>query len=147
MEPQARHAGVQIKTLVTDDAAPLWIHADRHRMQQVFGNLLRNAVQAMPSGGLVTVSIVDAGSRVSVVIEDEGVGFSEAALARFGEPFYSEKEGGMGLGLTVAKEICEAHGGVLTAENRQLGGARVDADFAKAGPSTPASAFRNPTHS
>ena len=45
-------------------------------------------------------------SRVAVIVEDEGPGFSASALARLGEPFYSEKEGGMGLGLAVAKDIC-----------------------------------------
>jgi len=107
------------------------IHADRFRMQQVFGNLLRNAIQAMPSGGRVSIGVSDAGSRVEVGIEDEGVGFSVSALARLGEPFYSEKEGGMGLGLAVVKDICEAHGGGISAENRDGGGARVQASFAK----------------
>jgi signal transduction histidine kinase len=107
------------------------IAADRHRLQQVFGNLLRNAVQALPAGGRVTVQVVEEATHVAVVVEDEGAGFSESALARLGEPFYSEKEGGMGLGLVVAKDICEAHGGRLTVENRSGGGARVRADFAK----------------
>jgi len=103
----------------------------------VLGNLLRNAVQAMPSGGRVTVSVSNEEGRVSVLVEDEGSGFSASALARLGEPFYSEKEGGMGLGLAVVKGICEAHGGGLTVENRSDGGARVRVDFAKS-PSPPA---------
>jgi signal transduction histidine kinase len=103
-------------------------------MQQVLGNLLRNAVQAMPTGGHVTVRVVDGESRVVIVVEDEGVGFSATALARLGEAFYSEKEGGMGLGLAVAKDICETHGGELVVENRDGGGARVQAIFAKSAP-------------
>lgn len=129
MEPQARHAGVVIETDMAE--GEVVIQADRHRMQQVHGNLLLNAVQAMPSGGRVTVRILDQGARVAVVVEDGGAGFSRSALARLGEAFYSEKEGGMGLGLAVVKEICEAHGGALTAENRSEGGARVRAEFAK----------------
>jgi signal transduction histidine kinase len=128
MEPQARHSGVGIEM---DAETSLLIPADRHRVQQVFGNLLRNAVQAMPSGGTVTVRVLDEKTRVAVVFEDGGEGFSPAALARSGEPFYSEKEGGMGLGLAVAKEICLAHGGGLVAENRTGGGATVRVEFPK----------------
>lgn len=129
MEPQARHARVMLD--VPLPTVPVMILADRFRIQQVLGNLLRNAIQAMPSGGRVTLAVIDSGSRVSVVVDDEGNGFSASALARLGEPFFSEKEGGMGLGLAVAKDICEAHGGSLSVENRDGGGARVWAEFAK----------------
>ncbi len=114
MEPQARHAGVLLDSAVALDAPPLVIRADRHRVQQVLGNLLLNAVQAMPRGGRVHVRVEDGGARVAVLVEDEGAGFSESALARLGEAFYSEREGGMGLGLAVVKDICEAHGGGLS---------------------------------
>lgn len=130
MEPQAHHAGVRIE-MMADTACPLSIPADRHRIQQVFGNLLRNAVQAMPSGGTIQARIMDEADRVAVMFEDEGRGFSSEALARAGEPFYSEKEGGMGLGLAVAMEICLAHGGGLVVENRVDGGAAVRAEFSK----------------
>jgi signal transduction histidine kinase len=136
MEPQARHAGVRI-AMEDGDGQPLPIPADRHRIHQVFGNLLRNAVQAMPSGGTITVRVLDEGARVAVVIEDEGEGFSPAALERSGEPFYSEKEGGMGLGLAVTKEICLAHGGGLVVENRADGGAVVRVEFSKNPPGPP----------
>ena len=130
IDPQARHSRVRIEIagMIT---SPLIIPADQHRLQQVFGNVLRNAVQAMPSGGLVTVRVLDADSRVAVIVEDEGQGFSPSALARLGEPFYSEKEGGLGLGLAVAKEICLAHGGVLGVENLPSGGAMVRLEFSK----------------
>ena len=133
IEPQARHVGVVLDCTPRRDMAPLRILADRHRLQQVLGNLLLNAVQAMPRGGRVSVRLEDAAELVAVIVEDEGAGFSAAALARLGEPFYSEKEGGMGLGLAVAKDICEAHGGGLSVEPRAAGGgARVRAVFAKA---------------
>lgn len=134
MDPQARHAGVELACPAAENAAPLVILADRHRLRQVFGNLLLNAVQAMPRGGRVTIHAHDSGERVTVVVEDDGAGFSATALAKLGEPFYSEKEGGMGLGLAVAKDICDAHGGGLTVANRPGGGARVQAEFAKSPP-------------
>jgi len=58
-------------------------------------------------------------------VEDQGVGFSSQALERFGEPFHSEREGGMGLGLAVSKEIIEAHRGKISVENLPEKGARV----------------------
>ena len=149
MEPQARHAGVVLDRSVALGEPPVVILADRHRVQQVLGNLLLNAVQAMPRGGRVSVRVHDAAARVAVVVEDEGAGFSASALARLGEPFYSEKEGGMGLGLAVVKDICEAHGGGLAVESRADGGARVRAEFAKAPAALPNDDYNNspPPHS
>ena len=138
IEPQARHAGITISFRHNPAAAAPQIRADRSRLGQVFGNLLRNAIQAMPAGGEITAHVFDTGDAVETIIEDRGKGFSESALARLGEPFFSEKEGGMGLGIAVAREICEAHGGRLDAENAQHGGARVRAVFARH-PATPPS--------
>ena len=145
MEPQARHAGVTIEDAVAQERAPVLILADRHRVQQVLGNLLLNAVQAMPCGGRVSVRVEDAGPQVAVLVEDEGAGFSASALGRLGEPFYSEKEGGMGLGLAVAKDICEAHGGTLAVDNLAGGGARVRASLAKTPPLLPNEKLPDPS--
>lgn len=60
-----------------------------------------------------------------VEIADQGIGFSEAALEQALTPFYSEREGGMGLGLAVSKEIRESHGARLFIENRKDGGALI----------------------
>lgn len=124
-QAQARHAGVALAFDTAPCSEPCRIRADRHRIQQVFGNLLRNAVQATPAGGRVRVALHARETSIEVIIDDDGPGFSPTALARLGDPFHSEREGGMGLGIAVAREICEAHGGHLTADNREDGGARV----------------------
>jgi len=124
MLPQAKHAGVVFEWTDGPDR-PLMILADRQRIQQVLGNVLINAVQAMPTGGRVTIGVGDEGDKVRVSIADEGVGFSEMALKHLGDAFFSEKEGGMGLGLAVAKGICEAHGGALSAQTNSGRGACV----------------------
>ena len=124
---QADHAGVEIQ--VEMPSGELRIEGDGERLAQAMANLLLNAIQAMPLGGLVTVGVSASGERVAVVVEDRGEGFSAEALGEAGEAFFSEKEGGMGLGLSVAGEICRAHGGALRWENRSAGGARVSMEF------------------
>lgn len=119
MTPQAAHAGVIIEEQFENESWSL--DGDRPRLLQVLNNLLLNAIQAMPRGGRVTITVKE--SRIEIT--DQGAGFSEAALARIGEPFYSEKEGGMGLGLAVSREIVEAHNGRLSVTNAATGGALV----------------------
>lgn len=111
MAPQARHAQV---TLQFESAGPVHIQAERARLVQVLTNVLLNAIQAMPHGGKASITLAVKDSEACIAVKDEGPGFSSTAWERLGEPFYSEKEGGMGLGLTVSREICEAHGGTLT---------------------------------
>jgi signal transduction histidine kinase len=118
---QAEHAG----TMIHKEIDPAWsdhpVKGDRERLRQVLCNLLLNAIQSMPKGGALTFRLLPG----SLEIEDQGSGFSAGALARFGEPFHSEREGGMGLGLAVSKEIVESHGATISAMNLTDGGARV----------------------
>jgi signal transduction histidine kinase len=97
------------------------------QIQQVLLNLLINARQAMPEGGIVRVRLgLDAaGRRVELSVTDTGVGISPADMRRIFEPFYSTKtgpdaagQGGTGLGLAVCRDIVEAHHGRLRAESR-----------------------------
>lgn len=119
--PQAEHAGVKIWVELDPEWAGHPVNGDRERLRQVFCNLLLNAIQAMPTGGCVAVRVLPG----AVEIADGGGGFSTEALKKFGEPFHSEREGGMGLGLAVSKEIIEAHGGKISAENLPGKGACV----------------------
>jgi signal transduction histidine kinase len=97
------------------------------QIQQVLLNLLINARQAMPEGGIVRVRLgLDAaGRRVELSVADTGIGIAPADLRRIFEPFYSTKtgpdaagQGGTGLGLAVCRDIVEAHHGRLRAESR-----------------------------
>ena len=105
---------------------------DRNRLRQVFSNLMTNAMQAMPDGGELAITAVCAAGCVTVTFRDQGRGFSDEALRRFGEFFFSEKEGGMGIGLAVAAEIVAAHGGRLHVANADQG-ARVTVTLPLAG--------------
>jgi signal transduction histidine kinase len=121
LDPQAQHAGVKIHEEIDPTWGDLPLKGDRERLRQVLCNLILNAIQSMPTGGTITVRIQPGFLEVN----DQGGGFSEKALTRFGEPFHSEREGGMGLGLAVSKEIIESHGGKISASNLPGGGACV----------------------
>jgi signal transduction histidine kinase len=124
--PQCEHAGVTASLAAPE---PAWIEADAPRIEQVLRNLLVNATQAMPEGGEIRATLRAAGGEVVLEIRDGGVGFSDAALRRWSEPFFSEREGGMGLGLTLAAEVMQAHGGRVEVENPPEGGAAVRCHF------------------
>lgn len=122
LEAQARHTGVDIET---DLEAPLWTQGDAQRLAQAIRNLLINAIQAMPRGGKLRVSGEKQADSLTLTFADSGPGFSEAALARGTELFYTEKEGGMGVGLNIVASIIEAHGGRLSLQNDPKSGAVV----------------------
>jgi signal transduction histidine kinase len=74
-------------------------------------NIVLNSFQAMPDGGRLTVSTKVSDSRVSVIIEDTGSGVSRENLSRVFDPFFSTKNAGLGIGLTLTKRVVEEHGG------------------------------------
>lgn len=119
--PQAAHAHVE---LIDRTPPGLWAKVDARRITQAIGNVVLNAIHAMPSGGSVLIE-GSAGDVVRLSFRDTGAGFSERALIHHAELFFSEKEGGMGIGLSVTSEILRAHGGSLVVENAAEGGAVV----------------------
>lgn len=121
LKPKADHARVKI---TADHAGPVRVKADAERILQVLVNVITNAVQAQQAGGSVKLGVTRSGPRCVIQVDDTGGGFSTEALQKAKEPFFSEKEGGMGLGLAVGEEILRAHGGELRLENTATG-ARV----------------------
>jgi len=99
---------------------------DGARVEQAFENLLANAIQHAPPGSTVRiVAVLDANPpRVRCAVEDEGPGLSPDNLERIFEPFFTRRKGGTGLGLSIVQGVVDAHGGRVTAENRDGGGAR-----------------------
>jgi signal transduction histidine kinase/ActR/RegA family two-component response regulator len=104
-----------------DGAAFIWGDADR--LQQVFWNLISNAVKFTASGGSVSVTIERGGPDVHVAVKDTGRGISPAFLPfifdrfRQGDPRSAREGGGLGLGLSIARNIVEMHGGTIVAES------------------------------
>ena len=97
------------------------VEVDTDQMTQVFGNLLINALQAMPDGGVVHVTCAnveaDDEMTVRVTVRDEGPGIDPDAMERLFEPYFTTKSEGSGLGLATAYSIVRRHGGTLTAES------------------------------
>jgi signal transduction histidine kinase len=99
------------------------VEVDAEQMTQVLLNLILNALQILPQGGQVEITTrEDAGKQV-LEIADNGPGIPLQELARVFDPFFTKREGGVGLGLAVVQQIVAAHGGEIHAGNSALGGA------------------------
>jgi signal transduction histidine kinase len=92
-------------------AAPVAL--DNESLKQLYLNLILNALEAMPDGGRLSVSVLDAGRNISVLIMDTGTGIPPEILERVGSPFFTTKPGGSGLGLFLARRLVESVGGDL----------------------------------
>ncbi len=96
-----------------------YITGDPDYLNRVFGNLIVNAIQAMPEGGKLTVStgLAEGEGRVFVKISDTGVGMSEETARNLFNPFYTTKGKGTGLGMATVKRIVDEHGAAITVES------------------------------
>lgn len=121
---QARDQGVVIRR--DYDVTPP-IQIDSTLMQQVFLNLLLNAVQAMPEGGELRLRIHRSGDPAGIEVEfrDSGVGIPEENRSKIFQPFFSTKPGGTGLGVPISERIVRDHGGQLHIESRVNEGTSV----------------------
>jgi signal transduction histidine kinase len=95
------------------------VEVDPPQMQQVFRNLIANAVDAMPEGGdLIILAREDKeGETIAVVVRDSGIGMTEEQQARLFQPLFTTKARGIGLGLVVVKNLTEANGGAVEVES------------------------------
>jgi signal transduction histidine kinase len=102
---------------------PLIVSGDADRLQQVFSNLVGNALKYTPPGGTVTVTARDADAEVEVTVEDEGEGIPADRLPRIFDLFEraTATGAGLGVGLAVVRALVEAHGGSVTASSPGVG--------------------------
>ncbi len=113
-----RVAGLETRIIVNvAPGPPVTIHADGDQIEQLLINLVRNGADAvLETGGEVTVSWNAAADSVEITVIDDGAGIS--GTANLFVPFFTTKPGGTGIGLTLARQIAEAHDGALTLSNR-----------------------------
>jgi two-component system NtrC family sensor kinase len=112
---ELERAGVEVVRDFAPDTPP--VLADEGQLRQVLLNLVRNSREAMPDGGRLTVSTRGLEKEVEITVQDTGRGMAPAVRERIFEPFFSTKEGGTGLGLSVSQQILQAHGGTLACQS------------------------------
>lgn len=93
------------------------IFGEKNQLIQVFINIMKNAIEAMPKGGKLNVRIWLEEENAHIIIADTGIGISKERLEKIGEPFFTLKEKGMGLGLTTSTKIIHEHKGTISIES------------------------------
>lgn len=116
MQGNLEHQKIELKKML--DLSLPGIKADPNKLKQVFMNLVLNAIQAMPEGGMLTVSTHQTDSAIEIEFEDTGVGISDDNLKLIFEPFFTTKRSGTGLGLANAKRIIEQHNGEISIQSK-----------------------------
>ena len=123
--PAAEAKGVRVEAILDPEAAP--VSGDPERLQQVFWNLLSNAVKFTDRNGRVQVRLQRLDSHVEVVVSDTGLGISPQFLPHVFERFrqaeggLTRERGGLGLGLSIARQLTEMHGGTIEAASDGIG--------------------------
>jgi two-component system sensor histidine kinase HydH len=114
LRPEAATQNVAIEVAVP---AQLKAQVAVDRIIQLLLNLMKNAIQAMPNGGLLTVSLRVKGGIAELTVRDNGIGIQPEHLHHIFEPFWTSKAQGTGLGLALCSKVAEEHGGHLTVES------------------------------
>jgi signal transduction histidine kinase len=135
-QPAAREKSITL-TLTRNEDVRVWGDADR--LQQVLSNVVSNAIKFSSKGGRVDVQIARNGSLASVVVKDEGEGVPAEFLPHMFDRFrqadagMTRRQGGLGLGLTIVREIMSLHGGTVRAQSAGKGqGTTIHLQFAVA---------------
>lgn len=125
-EVRARHCVLEREG---DLAAPAFVRLDVESLKQVCVNLVLNALEASPEGGRVRVALERRGGHATLAVRDDGPGMPAEIVRRLGEPFFTTKAMGTGLGLFLSRRLVESAGGRLAVESAPGQGTRVSASF------------------
>ncbi|MBN8192274.1 PAS domain S-box protein [Bacillus sp. NTK074B] len=127
MEAQAHLDNVSISYENLSEE-PLYVLGESNQLKQVFINIIKNAVESIPEGrsGEVSITLVRNGTDAHVIVKDNGVGMEPERIEHLGEPFYSTKEKGTGLGLAVCQKIIERHKGHIHFKSEKRKGTAVE---------------------
>jgi signal transduction histidine kinase len=124
VRPELDKAGVK-STVVCDDTLPE-VELDESQLRQALLNLIRNAREAMTTGGELAISVTATEGGVTIRIDDDGPGIPADVRANIFDPFFTTKQRGTGLGLAVTREIVETHHGTILCEPRSPRGTRFE---------------------
>ena len=119
--------GITVTLKLAEDLPKLLV--DHDQLGSVLSNLITNAAQAMPEGGVLTIETAADGDGLWVAVADTGVGIAPEHLEKIFEPLFTTKAKGIGLGLAVAKMLVEANGGAVTVESAPGRGTRFEVRF------------------
>jgi two-component system sensor histidine kinase HydH len=114
-----------VSTRLESPEGPATLTADPNQLQQVFVNLALNALDAMAGGGTLSFAVRQCDGQVVVEVSDTGPGVPQEMMSRLFQPFASDKDTGLGLGLVISQRIVEDHGGKIEAANRPGGASFV----------------------
>ncbi|WP_196220102.1 PAS domain S-box protein [Terrilactibacillus tamarindi] len=106
-----------VELIIHPPKKELCINCDESQIKQVLINLIKNAIEVMPNGGKVTIDVKLLEGFVMISVTDEGPGIPEAKIKNIGQPFFTTKEQGTGLGLAVSFNIIENHNGKVSIES------------------------------
>lgn len=128
LHPQALLHNVQIINHYHSNEIELLCNPNQ--MKQVFVNFLKNAIESMPNGGTVHIDVLkQEGKKVLIRFSDEGIGIDSELMGYLGTPFYTTKDKGIGLGLTVSNKIIQEHNGTMKVESEFGKGTTVNVEL------------------
>lgn len=127
IQPLASMMNVSIVSRI--ELPPTYVHSEKRKLQQCLLNISKNAIEAMPNGGMLTIQTTRKHDELIISIQDTGVGMTEDQLSRIGEPFFTTKEKGTGLGMMVSHSIVKGMGGDLHYESKRGVGTTVHLVF------------------
>ena len=104
------------------DIPELPVLCDEQRLKQVFINFIKNSVEAMPTGGQLSITVEKHEQFAKIVVSDTGIGIPKDKLSKIGDPFFTTKENGTGLGLMISFKIIQSHNGRLEIDSQENAG-------------------------
>ncbi|MDR6550166.1 PAS domain S-box protein [Paenibacillus qinlingensis] len=128
LQPHALLHNVQIQMSIDQVLPPIFCIPDQ--IKQVLINVLKNAIESMANGGFIQITFRNhANQELVICVKDQGIGISEDGLTQLGEPFFTTKANGTGLGLMVCKRIVEDHGGNISIQSKLNEGTTVEIEL------------------
>ena len=123
------YSNIQNITIITNIQDSLYIKGNKNEIKQVLVNIIKNGIEAMDKGGCLTVNVFEKNDIISIVIMDSGKGMTKSQLNKLGTPFYTTKEKGTGVGLTISFQLIQGMKGKIKVESELGKGTTFIIDF------------------